>query len=69
MLRVLIVVAAAAAAVGGFVIGASSYELDRVVEHHGLGRYMPALLRPISTATAYCNDDLRQESRFRRLDV
>jgi len=70
MLRVLIVVAAAAvAAVGGFLIGVSSYDLDRTVEHHGLGRYLPALLRPISTVASGCHDDLRQEGRLDRHDV
>jgi hypothetical protein len=70
MVRVVIVVAAAlGAAVGGFLIGANSYDVDRAVEHHGIGRYLPALLRPISTVAAGCHEDLRQEGSLTRLDV
>jgi hypothetical protein len=47
MLRILIIVAVATAAIGGFHMGASTYDLDRLVANHGLAPLMPAVLRSI----------------------
>ena len=45
MLRILIVFAVVTAAAGGFCIGASSYDLDQTVRHHGTAPLIPKVLR------------------------
>jgi len=47
-LRIFLLAAGMALAVGGFLIGASSYELDRLVVRNGTANFLPPpLLQPL----------------------